>query len=130
MIRMAEESSLSELLKELVQAAQTLVKQEVELVKAEMSQKISRAGTDLVLIGIGAALAFGGLLVLFAAAVLLVAQLVPGWVAALLVGLVLVALGYGLIQKGLHDLKQVSPVPHQAIRALKEDAPWGAQQAR
>ncbi len=130
MIRMEQEQSLSELLRELVYEAKALVKQEVELVKVEMSQKVSRAGEDLLFVGIGAALAYGGLLVLLAAAVLLVAQFFPGWVAALMVGIMVVAIGYGLIQKGLNDLKHVSPVPEQAINALKEDTQWVAQQMR
>ncbi len=130
MMRMEEEQSLSDLLKELMHEIKTLVKQEIDLVKAEMSQKTSRAGKDLVLVGIGAALAYGGLLVLLAAAVLIVAQILPGWVSALLVGLVVVASGYALIQKGLNDIKQVNPVPQQAINALKEDKSWIAQPMR
>ena len=112
---------------ELIQEVKSLLRQEVELVKVEMSQKASRAGKDLVFVGIGAALAYGGLLVLLAAAVLIAAEFMPGWVAALLVGLVVVASAYGLIQKGLNDLKQVSPVPRQAIRAMKEEKQWVTQ---
>ncbi|GJL64543.1 MAG: hypothetical protein NPIRA04_31970 [Nitrospirales bacterium] len=128
MIRMEEEQPLSELFKELIHEVKTLLKQEVELVKAEMSKKASRAGKDLVFVGIGAVLAYGGLLVLLAAAVLLIAQILPHWAAALAVGIVVVAVGYGLIHKGLSDLKQVNPVPHQAINALKEDKQWNPQQ--
>ena len=130
MIQTGEEQSLSDLLKELIQEVKMLIKQEIDLVKAEMSKKTSRAGKDVVLMGIGAALACGGFLVLLAAAVLIVAQILPGWVAALLVGLVVVASGYALIQKGLNDIKQVNPVPQQAINALKEDKSWIAQQVR
>jgi len=130
MKRIEEEQSLSELLKELIHEVKTLLKQEVELVKAEMSKKASRAGKDLVLVGSGAALAYGGLLVLLAAAVLLISQFLPHWIAALFVGVVVMAVGYGLIHKGLSDLKQVNPVPRQAINALKEDNQWIAQQVR
>ena len=64
MRHLEEEPLLSDLLKELVQEVKTLVKQEIDLVKAEMSQKTSRAGKDLMMVGVGAALAYGGLLIL------------------------------------------------------------------
>ncbi|WP_454061464.1 phage holin family protein [Candidatus Nitrospira salsa] len=130
MIRTEEEQSLSEMFKELIQEVKVLLKQEVDLVKAEMSQKFSRAGKDVLFVGIGVALAYGGLLVLLGALVLLVAQILPTWVAALLVGLVVIAVGYGLVQKGLSDLKHVNPVPHKAINALKEEKQWIPQQVR
>ncbi len=129
MIPFQEEQTLTGLLRELFQESKTLLRQEIDLAKVEMSKKVSRAGKDLIFVGIGAALACGGLLVLLAAAVLIVAQILPPWIAALVVGFVVVAIGYGLIQKGLNDLKNVSPVPHHAINALKEDKQWEAQQA-
>ncbi len=129
MIPFAEDQTLTGLLRELFRESKALLRQEVDLVKVEMSKKVSRAGKDLLFIGIGVALACGGLLVLLASAVLIVAHILPPWIASLAVGLVVVAIGYGFIQKGITDLKNVSPVPHHAINALKEDKQWEAQQA-
>ena len=130
MMRREEEQSLSDLLKDLLYEVKTLLKQEADLVRAEMSKKASRVSKDLVLVGIGAALAYGGLLVLLAAVVLIVAQVLPVWVSAILVGLLVVGTGYGLIQKGLHDIKKVNPVPQESINALKEEEEWIAQPIR
>ena len=60
----------------------------------------------------------------------MVAQFLPGWLAALLVGIIVVAAGYGFIQKGLTDIKQMNPVPHESINALKENKSWVTQPTR
>ena len=124
-----EDLSLGELFADLSRETSTLVRQEVELAKTEMTQKASRVGKDIGFMAVGGALAYAGLLALLAALVIGLATLgVPWWLSALLVGVVVVGIGYALIQKGLQALKRENLAPKQTIETLKEDAEWAKQQ--
>jgi hypothetical protein len=48
----------------------------------------------------------------------------PSWVAASIIGLLILGIGYLLVQKGLNDLKKVAPMPEKTIQTLKEDKAW------
>jgi hypothetical protein len=50
------------------------------------------------------------------------------WLSALIVGLVVVGIGYLLIQRGLTALKQIDPTPRQTIQTLQEDKEWVKEQ--
>lgn len=119
-----EERSLSELFGELMQEVKLFFRQEMQLFKIEMSQKASQASKDVAFVAIGGALAYTGLLVLVASAILALALVIPGWASALIVGLVVVGVGYALLQKGLSDLKQINPTPEHTISSLKETKQW------
>jgi hypothetical protein len=119
-----EERPLSELFGDLMQEVKLFFRQEMQLLKIEMSQKGSQAGKDVVFLAIGGALAYAGLLVLLAAAILALASVMPGWASALIVGLVVVGVGYALLQKGLSDLKRLNPAPEHTISSLKETKQW------
>lgn len=123
-----DDRSLGELFSELSRQTSTLVRQEVALAKAEMSQKASRASKDAGMIAAGGAIAYAGFLALVAAAVLLLANAIDWWLAALVVGVIVAAIGGLLIKVGLDQLKQTSPVPEQTIESLKEDKEWVKRQ--
>jgi len=57
-------------------------------------------------------------------------QLIPMWLSALIVGLVVVGIGYMLIQSGLTALKRIDPTPRETIESLKEDKEWVKEQTR
>jgi tetrahydromethanopterin S-methyltransferase subunit G len=122
--------SLGELFSELAQETSTLVRQEVDLAKTEMSQKASRVGKDVGFLAAGGAVAYAGLLAILAAVIVVLDTFLPLWLAALLVGLVVVAVGYFLVKKGLDALKQESVAPQQTIETLKEDGQWIKDQTR
>jgi hypothetical protein len=54
----------------------------------------------------------------------------PWWLSALLVGLVVVGVGYMLVQKGLSALKHEDLAPRQTIESIKEDTRWAKEQVR
>ena len=120
-----KELPLSELLRQLSQETATLVRQEIELAKAEVSDKGKKAG-----IGVGIAGAGGivGLLALgaFTAFLILVLNLaMPAWVAALIVAVVYGAIAAFLGLKGKEKVQQATPaVPEQTIETVKEDIQW------
>jgi xanthine/uracil permease len=126
-----DDRSLGELFAELARETSTLVRQEVELAKTEMTQKASRVGKSLGMLAVGGAIAYAGLLAILAAIIIGLAALgVPWWLSALLVGLVVAAVGYLLVQKGRDALKQADLAPRQTIETLKEDAAWVKEQTR
>lgn len=133
-IRQVEhEKSLGELFKELVQEVTTLVRQEVNLAKTEMSQKAAQAGKHVAMMAAGGALAYAGLLAIIAALVLALIQLgLTWWLAALIIGVVVVAAGGLMVWSGMKALKQEDFAPREtldSIEELKEDL-RGTQRVR
>ncbi len=119
------EKSIGELFADLSRESTDLVRQEIQLAKAEMMQKATKAGKDVVMIAVGATVAGTGLLVLTAFFVLALAHFgVPEWLAALIIALVYLAGGGIVAWQGISGLKHVDPVPHATVDTLKEDAQW------
>ena len=131
MATLHDDRSLGQLVTELADEMGTLVRQEVQLAKTELGEKVSQAKTGAALAAGGLLLAYGGLLALVAAVVLaLIAAGLPAWAAAL-VGAVLVgAIGYVLLRMGVAALKPSELVPQETIDSLKEDLPWPKSHAR
>jgi hypothetical protein len=121
--RSVQERSIGELFGLLTQDMALLVRQEAQLAKSEMQQKISRATRDLVSLATGGAVVLLGALTLTAALILILAGPVgiAPWLSALLVGVVLAAVGYTMLQRGLRDLKQTDPTPRRTVESIKED---------
>ena len=126
-----EERSLGELFGDLARDTGTLVRQEMELAKTEMTQKASRAARDVGVLAAGGLVAYAGFLGILAAIVLgLVAAGLDAWLAALLVGAVVAAVGALLVQRGLSALKREELAPRQTVETLKEDAQWAKDQVK
>ncbi len=123
-----DERTLGELFSELAQETSTLVRQEVNLAKVEMSQKASRAGRHAGVLAAGGALAYAGLLAILAAVIVLLDNVMPLWLSALLVGLVVAVVGYLLVRRALDALKREDFAPRETIETLKEDQRWAKDQ--
>jgi len=127
-----EERSIGQLLKELRDETTTLLRQEVELAKAEMTEKASRTGKNLGSLAVGGGVAFLGALALLAAVIYGLTSLfnqfmsvgVAIWLAPLIVGVALAAIGYSMLQKALHALKQESLTPQRTTQTLQENKEW------
>ena len=124
------EPSLGELFTELSHQMTTLVRQEVALATTELGHKASRVGHELGVLALGGAVAYAGLLALVAAAILLLALVIPIWSSALVVGLVVAGVGYLLVRRGLDALRRTDLAPRQTLQTLKEDAAWAKEQTR
>jgi len=125
-----DERSLGELFSALAQDTSTLVRKEVQLAKTEMTQKASRVGKDVGFLAAGGAVAYAGLLAVLAGIIVMLGQVIPMWLSALLVGLVVGGVGYFLVRKGLDALRQEDLAPRQTIETLKEDQQWAKDQTR
>jgi hypothetical protein len=124
-----EERSIGELFTELTRELSTLMRQEVALAKTEMSQKASAVGKDVAYLGLGSAIAYAGFLAILAGIVLVLGLVLPWWLSALIVGVVVAAIGYFLIHKGQTALKKVDLTPQETVETLKEDKQWLKEQA-
>jgi len=120
-----DERSLGELLGDLTRDIITLVRQELTLAKAEMTQKAAHIGKQMGLLAAGGALAYAGLLAIVAAIIVLLSRAgLDLWLSALLVGVVIAGIGGALVSKALSALKQEDLAPRQTLEtlnALKED---------
>ncbi len=126
-----ETRPVGELLKELSQQTATLVHQEVELAKAELSQKGRMAGAGAGLFGVSGAIGLGALGALTACLILALAAIVPAWLAALIVALAYGAIAAMVMQQGRQKMRNAAPpVPQQTIETVKEDMQWAKNQAR
>jgi hypothetical protein len=123
--------SLGELFSALASDTGTLVRQEVELAKTEMTQKATRVGKDIGFLVAGGAVAYAGFLGILAAIAVGLGQLgVPWWLATLLVGVVVAGIGGFLVMRGISALRQETALPQQTIDTLKEDAEWAKAQTQ
>lgn len=122
------EPSLGQLFGELAQETGTLVRQEVQLAKAEMTGKANAALRDVGLIAVGGALAHAGLLVLLAALIAGLSTMLPVWLAALVVGLVVAGVGGAMAFKGLGALRRIDPVPERTVQTMKDNRAWAKEQ--
>ena len=125
-----DDRSLGELFSELAQETTTLVRHEVNLAKIEMSEKASRAGKHVGFLAAGGAVAYAGLLAILAGVIFLLDAVMPVWLAALLVGVVVAVVGYFLVRRGLDALKREDFVPRETMETLKEDQRWAKDQTR
>jgi uncharacterized membrane protein YqjE len=123
-----DDRSLGDLFSELTSELRTLVRQELELAKIEMSRKASRLAKDFAFLALGGAIAYAGFLVLLSMLVIALAYAIPLWLSALLVGALTAGIGYFLIERGRARLKQEDIKPEQTIETLKEDKEWAKRQ--
>ncbi len=118
----AEDASASELVKQFSEQAKTLVTQEVRLAQLELQEKGKKIGIGAGIFGAGGVVAFLGVAVLIAAAVLALSTALAPWLSALIVGIVLIALAGGAARMGKQQIEQAAPpVPEKTVETVKED---------
>ncbi len=125
-----DDRSIGELIAELSRETTTLVRQELQLAKVEMSQKASRAGKNVGFLVVGGVVAYMGLLAIIAAVIIVLGNVIALWLSALVVGAVIAAVGLVLVIKGANTLRQEDPTPQETIETLKEDREWLRDQTR
>lgn len=121
--RRPEDKSAGGLVSDALTHVSSLVRKEVDLARAEVSENVNQAGTAIGLIVGALVIALVALNVLIAAVIagLIEAGMEEGW-AALLVGAVLAIIAYGLSSKGLKDLKLSSLAPTRTAKNIQRDA--------
>ena len=125
-----DERSIGELFAQLSQETTELFRHEIQLAKAEMSQKASRVGKNLGFLVVGGVVAYTGVLALVAAGIILLGQVIPYWLSAGIIGLAIALIGLFLVIKGANTLRQEDPAPRETVETLKEDSQWLKNQKR
>jgi VIT1/CCC1 family predicted Fe2+/Mn2+ transporter len=124
------ERPLGEVAKELTNDLSLLVRQEIELAKAEMAQTGRAAAPGLGMFGGAGIVALCAAGAVTAFLVLVFALFLPDWAAALIVGALLAAIAYVLIKQGKERVADAGkPVPEQTIETVKEDVEWAKTRA-
>ncbi len=122
---------IGELLKELSHETATLVHQEMELAKAELSQKGNKARAGAGALGAAAVVGLAAVGSLTACFILALAGAVPAWLSALIVTAVYAVIAAVLGQIGKDKLQKATPpVPQQTVESVKEDVQWAKTQVR
>ena len=126
-----DERSIGQLFSDLSRQLSTLVRQEITLARTEMTNRATEAGRGAAMVGAGGALAYAGGLAIVAAIVLLVIQAgVEPWLAALLVGVVVVIVGGALIASGRTAISRTDLTPRRTIESLRDDTDWAKEQMK
>lgn len=119
-----QRESFGELIGDLANNSAALVRDEIELVKQEMREKLNSFRAGVVTVAIGGVVLLVATFALVAAAIIGLGYLVGhGW-SALIVGAALALLGGVTAMVGLGQLKRTSLKPEQTIETLQEDKEW------
>jgi hypothetical protein len=117
-----DDRSLKDLLADLTESITTLFRKEIQLARAETSEKVTQVAVAIGAIAGGAVLALAALIVLLQALVIAITEAgVPAGWASLIVGVVVAIIAYVLIHKGTNDLKGSSLAPTRTMDSLKRD---------
>lgn len=123
-----DERSVGELFSELANETTTLIKQEIALAQAELTQKATKIGKNVGYLAAGGAVAYLALQAVIVAIIVGLAYFIPLWLSALIVGVVIGIVAAILISSALKNLKNVNPMPEKTVETLKEDAKWLKEQ--
>lgn len=123
-----DERSLGDLFGELSEESSRLVRQEIALARAEITDSARQVGKDVGMIAAGGVIAYAGFIIALGAVAILLGQIMPLWLSALLVGVIVIAVGAGLVMKGRADLQRIELTPRQTVETLREDQAWAKKQ--
>ena len=127
----ASDQSIGDLARQLSEQTSTLVRQEMELARAELTQKGKQAGIGVGMFGGAGTFVFYAIGALTAAAILGLAEAVAGWLAALIIGVLYLAIAAVLALLGKSKVEQATPpVPERAVESTKEDVEWAKTSAK
>lgn len=122
--RPRQERSIGALLGDLADDLRRLFRLEIELFKRELAEKAGRLSRGLIAVAAGGFLAFSAWLVLLAAAVLALSIVLRPWLAALIVGVVVLLVAAVLLILGKRWLDAQKLVPRRTLDTLREDGAW------
>lgn len=124
-----DDRSIGELFSELAQETTTLVRQEMRLAAQELSVRTSKAGKDIGIAVAGGMILHTCFLVVVATLIIVLAELgLDWWLAALIVAVILGAVGFLLVRRAISAIKRAEILPQRTIEHLKENQEWAKEQ--
>ncbi len=124
-----DERSLGDLFTELANESSALMRQEVALAQAEITQKATKVGINVGYLVVGGSIAFIAVQAIIAAIIIALGVLIGSyWISALIVGIIVAIVAYFMVSSALESLKKLELTPEQTVETLKEDAEWVKEQ--
>ncbi|WP_164007138.1 phage holin family protein [Pyxidicoccus trucidator] len=117
-----------DLFSEFMEQGRRLVRAEVTLARAELRAEVKKASAGAGLLAGGGVVLLLGALTFVAFLVAALAELIPVWASALIVAVLLLAVGGAVAWAGLGRLKRIHG-PQRTIQTLKEDGQWASRTA-
>jgi uncharacterized membrane protein YqjE len=118
------EPSVAELMRELTEGSRDLVKQEIQLARAELVESVRNAKKGLLWLVVAVVPVLMALVALSNAAIDAFAEAMPRWGAALLVGGIFLAIAVALAAYGIAYLKRSTPLARNTVETVREDVEW------
>ena len=122
--------TVPELLGNIVDNIQQIIRSEFRLAKAELQEKASRASKPATTLGAGFLLGLYGLGFLLLAAVYALSTIMAAGLAALFVGGFLALVSIMLVTSSANKLKALNPAPEKTIQTLQENVQWAKNQIK
>jgi drug/metabolite transporter (DMT)-like permease len=123
--------SFKELFGDLTSSVSTLFRKEIELARAEASEKVGQAAFAAGSLAAGGILALAALIILLQALVIALTELgLAPALASLIVGGIVAIIAFALIYKGMNDLKASNLAPSRTVDSLRRDAHMIKEQAQ
>lgn len=122
--------SMAELLGKLSAETSQLIRQEVELAKAELTQQGRILGSGAAMFGGSTLFGLGAFGALTAALILALAIALPAWAAAAIVTLIYAGVAAVMAMRGKRQIQDAKPVPEQTVETMKENIEWAKSRTR
>ena len=125
-----DEPTLGDLFSSLTEDMSTLIRKEVDLARTETMEKVSSATRSVVSMVAGGMIAYAGLIGVMIAVIVGLSRLMPLWLSALIVGIVVIVIGAIMIMSGRNSLQKMTVVPEQTVESIKENTEWAKEQVK
>ena len=118
---MEQEKSLGTLMRDLLQQLSTLVRDEIQLARAEMTEKTNQVAAGAGMLGAALAFGIGAIVILLLALVLVLDAVMQAWLGALLVGIAAAVVAMLLMNAGRSKMKARNLAPNRTIDSVRRD---------
>lgn len=115
------DASVGTLLRELAHEVPSLLTKEVALAKSEMRENLQQAKEAAAAVATGGAVALSGLVILLMAVVYALSNVMAPWLAALLVGVGALLIGFAMVSAGKKKMDGNSMKPERTVDSLRKD---------
>lgn len=130
-MQQTRDRSLGELFSDLSRSLSTLIRQEIDLARTEITARAGRLSRGAAMVGMGGALLYAAVLSGMAVLILGLVELgLAPWLAALVATIVAAVIGGVLVAGGQDALKKADLVPRRTIETLREDADWAKERVQ
>lgn len=131
MTQRQESRGIGDLLGDLGRQVSTLVRKEIDLARVEVTSSVGKMSRGAAMAGAGGAILYAGLLVLLTAAVLgLVEAGVDPWLSALIVAVVVLAIGGVVTAMGVNRIRETDLAPAETVETVKDNIEYVKEQVK